>query len=368
MASRDLYSILGVDRRASQEDIKQAYRRLAREAHPDVRRDDPHATDRFKEINEAYAVLSDPAQRTHYDRYGEVGGDLGSFGRDASPFGDLFDLFFGGRGGVRTAEREAPARGADLRYDLEITLEEVSTGVEKPISLERLETCASCFGTGAERGSKPERCPSCDGTGEVRHAARTVFGHFTQIGTCPQCRGTGTFIAKPCGSCRGSGQTEARREITVSVPAGVEEGMHLRLSGEGEAGSRGGSRGDLFVVIHIARHDTFRRRGRDLIREAEITMVQAALGDEIRLAALDGEAVLTVPPGTQPGTTLTIRGRGLPELHRGRGDLHVTVRVAVPRRLSAEQRALLEEFGRTSGERRPKKRGSVLKSVKNLLQ
>lgn len=368
MASRDLYDILGVDRRASQEEIKQAYRRLAREAHPDVRREDPHATDRFKEINEAYTVLSDPSARTRYDRYGDAGGDAGPFGRDASPFGDLFDLFFGGRGGVRTAEREAPTRGADLRYDLEITLEDVSTGVEKQISLERLETCAACFGTGAERGSSPERCPSCKGTGEVRQAARTVFGHITQITTCPQCRGTGTFIAKPCTSCRGSGQTEARRDITVSVPAGVEEGMHLRLSSEGEAGSRGGSRGDLFVVIHVAPHATFRRRGRDLIREVEISMAQAALGDEIQLHALDGEASLTVPPGTQPGTTLTIRGRGLPELRRGRGDLHVTVRVKVPKQLSAEQRALLEEFARTSGEKRSKKRGSVLKNVKNLLQ
>lgn len=368
MASRDLYDILGVDRRASQEEIKQAYRRLAREAHPDVRRDDPHATDRFKEINEAYTVLSDPAARTQYDRYGEVGGDLGPFGRDASPFGDLFDLFFGGRGGVRTAERETPARGADLRYDLEITLEEVSTGVEKRISLQRLETCPSCFGTGAERGSSPERCRSCNGTGEVRHAARTVFGQITQIGTCPQCRGLGTFIAKPCVSCRGLGQTEARRELTVSVPAGVEDGMHLRLSGEGEAGSRGGSRGDLFVMIHVASHATFRRRGRDLICAAEISMAQAALGDEIRLEALDGEASLTVPAGTQPGTTLTIKGRGLPELRRGRGDLHVTVRVKVPKQLSAEQRALLEDFARASGEKRSKKRGSVLKNVKNLLQ
>ncbi|MGH2403049.1 MAG: molecular chaperone DnaJ [bacterium] len=368
MPSRDLYSILGVDRRASQEEIKQAYRRLAREAHPDVRRDDPHATDRFKEINEAYTVLSDPGKRTHYDRYGEITGDLGPVGRDANPFGDLFDLFFGGRGGVRTAEREAPERGADLRYELEITLEEVSTGIEKRIVLDRLETCASCFGTGAERGSSPQRCASCGGTGEVRQAARTVFGHITQITTCPQCRGTGTFIAKPCASCRGSGQTEARREVTVSVPAGVEDGMHLRLTGEGEAGSRGGNRGDLYVVIHVAPHAIFRRRGRDLICEAEITMAQAALGDEIRITALDGEAALTVPPGTQPGSTLTIRGRGLPDLRRARGDLHVTARVTVPKRLSSEQRTLLEEFARTSGEKRSKKRRSVLKNVKDLLQ
>ncbi len=368
MASRDLYEILGVDRRASQDEIRQAYRRLAREAHPDVRRDDPHATERFKEINEAYTVLSDPAKRTQYDRFGEVGNDLGPFESGGGPFGDLFDLFFGGRGGAVRAERDAPERGADLRYDLEITLEEVATGVERRMTVNRLETCASCFGTGAERGSSPERCATCQGTGEVRFAQRTVFGHITQVTTCPQCRGTGTHIAKPCAGCRGSGQSAARREVTVSVPAGVEDGMHLRLTGEGEAGMRGGGRGDLYVVIRVAPHAVFTRRGRDLVCEAEVSMIQAALGDEIRLQALDGEATLAIPAGTQPGTALTLRGRGLPDLRGGRGDLHVKVRLTVPRRLSAEQRALLEEFARLDGARRPRRRGSVLKSVKDLLQ
>lgn len=368
MASRDLYEILGVDRRASQEEIKQAYRRLAREAHPDVRRDDPLATDRFKEINEAYTVLSDPARRTQYDHYGQVGGETGPFGGGGGPFGDLFDLFFGARGaGVRT-ERDAPEQGADLRYDLEITLEDVATGAERRITLNRLETCPVCFGTGAETGSSPERCPTCKGTGEVRYSQRTVLGHITQIAACAQCRGTGTYIARPCANCRGAGQAEAKRDVSVSIPAGVEDGMHLRLNGEGEAGTRGGVRGDLFVVIHVAPHPVFTRRGRDLGCEAEISMIQAALGDEIRLTALDGEAALTIPPGTQPGAVVTLRGRGLRDLRGGRGHLHVSVRVTIPKQLTAEERGLLEQYSRLRGERRTRKRRPILKKVKDLLQ
>jgi len=368
MASRDLYEILGVDPRASQDEIRQAYRRLAREAHPDVRRDDPQATEQFKEINEAYAILSDPAKRTQYDRFGEVGTDAGSFGGDASPFGDLFDIFFGGRG-ARAPQRDGPERGSDLRYDLEITLEEVGTGVEKRIAIDRLETCPSCFGTGAEQGSSPQRCSTCDGRGEVRVSQRTVFGQITQIRTCPQCRGTGTYIARLCAKCAGSGQAEGRREVTVSIPAGVDDGTHLRLNGEGEAGSRGGGRGDLYVVIRIAQHAHFTRRGRDLGYKTDITMVQAALGAEITVPTLQGDATLRIPQGTQPGTTISLRGRGLPDLRGGQGNLHVTVGVKVPKQLSDEQRGLLEEFARTAGEKpSSKKRGSVLKNVKKLLE
>lgn len=374
MASRDLYEILGVDRRATQEDIKQAYRRLARETHPDVRRDDAGATERFKEINEAYAVLSDPAKRSQYDRFGQVGPDAGPFGGVAGPFEDLFEMFFGSRARPGRAEREGPERGADLRYDLEVTLEEVVAGVERRITVNRMETCSTCFGTGAGRGSSPERCSLCQGTGEVRRAQRTVFGHLTQINTCGQCGGTGTYIAHPCASCRGSGQSEARREVTVSVPAGVEDGMHLRLAGEGEAGVRGGGRGDLYVVVHVAPHPAFARRGRDLLGNLEISMIQASLGDEVRLPGLDGEVSVTVPAGTQPGATLSVRGRGLPDLRGGRGNLHLTVRVTVPTRLTREQRALLEEFGRLAGGGRPDgqkrsgKRRAILNKMKDLLQ
>ncbi len=370
MASRDPYEILGVDRDATLDEIKTAYRRLARESHPDVRRDDPHATERFKEINEAYAVLSDPQKRGEYDRYGRVGGSVSidPFEGTGGPFGDLFDLFFGGRGAAGRADRDASERGSDLRVDLELTLEEVATGVERRIPVDRLETCPSCFGTGAERGATPERCPTCQGTGEVRRTQRTVLGHLTQIGPCPQCGGTGTYISKPCAKCDGAGRAETRREVAVSVPAGVEDGMHLRLTGEGESGVRGGPRGDLFVVIHVKPHEVFARRGADLSREVKVSMTQAALGDEIRLPTLAGETMLTIPAGTQPGTRLTLRGQGLPGLRGGRGNLQVTVRVEIPRTLSAEQRALLEEFSGTHGERRQGKRKTVLRKVKDLLQ
>jgi molecular chaperone DnaJ len=388
MASRDLYEILGVDRRATQDEIKQAYRRLAREAHPDVRRDDPHATDRFKEINEAYSVLSDPAKRSQYDRFGEVGTERSPFG-GASPFEDIFDMFFGG-GGPRASAREAagPERGADLRYDLTITLEDVAHGTEQRLAVPRLETCPACFGTGAERGSKPQTCPTCRGTGEARVTQRTIFGMMTQIGPCAQCGGTGTYIANPCRQCRGAGRSEVARDVTVKVPAGVEDGMSLRLSGEGEAGARGGERGDLYVVVRVAPHPVFTRRGRDLVGELEVSMIQAALGDDVRFAGLDGTETVTVPPGTQPGDTLIVRGRGLPDLRGGRGDLYLNARITIPRRLTAEQRALLEALAGQLGEPRgrakkdgppeaqggPRERGSkrgrrpILDKMKDLLQ
>jgi molecular chaperone DnaJ len=352
MASRDLYEILGVDRRATQEEIKQAYRRLARQMHPDVRRDDPQATEHFKEINEAYAVLSDPAKRSQYDRFGTVGSEPGPFGGEVSPFDDLFEMFFGGRPRPTAAERQGPERGADLRYDLKITLEEVAKGAEKPITIRRLETCPACFGTGAERGSRPETCPTCRGTGEVRVAQRTLFGVMTQIGPCGQCGGTGTYIARPCRQCDGSGRAEVTREVTVTVPAGVEDGMTLRLPGEGEAGMRGGERGDLYVVVRVATHPVFARRGRDLIGELDITMTQAALGDQIRIKGLEGTETVVIPPGTQPGDTLTVEGRGLPDMRGGRGNLYLTARVTIPKRLTAEQRALLETLAQQLGERR----------------
>ncbi|MDI6771586.1 MAG: molecular chaperone DnaJ [bacterium] len=374
MASRDLYEILGVDRRASQEEIKQVYRRLARETHPDVRRDDPHATERFKDVNEAYAVLSDPVKRSQYDRFGQVGSEAGPFGGAAGPFEDLFEMFFGGRGRPARAEREGPERGSDMRYDLEVTLDEVASGVERRITVDRLETCPVCFGTGAQQGSSPERCPSCNGTGEVRHAQRTVFGHMTQVMTCGQCGGTGTYIARPCTSCRGAGQAEARKEITVTIPAGVEDGMHLRLAGEGEAGVRGGGRGDLFVVIHVAPHPVFARRGRDIYRDIELTMTQAVLGDEVELPGLEGTVPVKVPAGTQPGAKISVHGRGLPDLRGGRGSLHLTARVVIPTRLTREQRALLEELARLGGERpqgdekRKGKRKPILKKMQDLLK
>jgi molecular chaperone DnaJ len=366
MATRDPYQILGVSRGASQDDIKQAYRRLARANHPDVRRDDPHATERFKEINEAYSVLSDPERRAQYDTYGDARGRRGPFAGTGSPFDDIFDAFFGGRT-VPREDPHAPIAGADLRYDLELTLEQVATGVERTIQVTRHETCSSCFGTGAESGSRPETCPECRGTGEVRFSQRTLLGVMTQVSPCAKCGGTGTYIARPCKTCRGAGRAPTPREVTVSVPAGIEDGRALKLTGEGEAGARGGPRGDLYVVIRVKPHKTFLRRGRDLVAELPISMVQAALGAEIQFGGLQGEEVIAVAAGTQPGDTITARGRGLPDLRGGRGDLHLTVRVAIPKRLNAEQRALLEAFdGRTGAKGRGRK--PIIGRVKDLLQ
>ncbi len=366
---RDYYEVLGVDRTASAEEIKRAFRRLAREHHPDVKKDDPQADDQFKAINEAYQVLSDPQRRAQYDRFGTTEpfsgfGDLrgGGFG----PLDSLFDMFFGGRAG--RSDPRAPERGADLRDDLELSLEDAATGVERTIEIERLDTCPSCFGTGAERGSSPERCPTCGGAGEVRYAQRTVFGNFTQIGTCSTCGGTGEVIRRPCAECGGTGKAPTRRELSVKVPAGVDDGTRLRLSGEGEAGSRGGERGDLYVFIHLLPHPVFQRRGADLFCTVPVSIVQATLGDEIQIPTLDGHEPYLLPAGAQPGTVLTLRGKGMPTMRGGHGSLHVTVDVEVPTRLTAEQQRLLLEFAKARGEGVKPQKKKFADKMKELLQ
>jgi len=363
---RDYYAVLGVDRTASQDDIKRAFRRLAREYHPDVKKDDPQAGERFKEINEAYQVLGDPERRAQYDRFGTVqpaGPDLRGGG--FSPFDDIFEMFFGRRPG---ATAEGPERGADLRYDLELSLEEAAAGVEKTIEVARLDTCPACFGTGAERGSAPETCPTCGGAGEVRYSQRTVFGSFTQIGTCSTCGGAGRVLRHPCRPCRGSGRAEVRRALSVTVPPGVDSGMRLRLAGEGEAGARGGERGDLYVVVHVRPHPVFERRGRDLYCAVPISIAQAALGDEVEIPTLDGKITHPVPAGVQPGTVLTVKGRGMPDPRGGRGDLRVRLDVRVPTDLTAEERKLLLQFARVRGRPIRPQRKKLSDKVKDLLQ
>jgi molecular chaperone DnaJ len=351
MPRPDLYQILGLSRSATAEEIKRAFRQLAREHHPDVNQD-PQAAERFKEINEAYQVLSDPERRAMYDRTGRVttaGRDAGGFGPfGASPFEDIFDMFFGRE---RSPGGEpGPERGSDLRVTLEVTVEEAAHGTDKAIRVTREETCPACFGTGAEKGSAPETCPTCHGAGQVRYSRRTAFGSFAQIATCPQCGGRTKVIRHPCRECRGTGRANADREISVKVPAGVEDGTRLRLSGEGEAGTRGGERGDLYVDVAIAAHPVFVRRGRDLHCEVPISMVQAALGDQVDVPTLEGPASLTVAPGFQPGSTMTLRGKGMPSLHDGRGDLIVHFQVAIPKDLTKEQERLLLQFGKLRGE------------------
>jgi len=351
MARRNYYEILGVPRTASADEVKRAFRQLAREHHPDVN-SDPLANERFKEINEAYQILGDPERRALYDRTGRVaplGRDAGPFSPfGGSPFEDIFEMFFG-RERPGTGE-PGPERGSDLRLSLEITLEEAAHGVEKLITVRREETCPACFGTGAEKGSAPETCSTCRGTGQVRYSRRTAFGSFTQIATCPKCHGTTKVVRNPCKECRGSGRARADREITVKVPAGVESGTRLRLSGEGESGMRGGGRGDLYVDLDIARHPVFARHGRDLHCEVSVSMIQASLGDEIQIPTLDGHAPLVIPAGLQPGATMTLKGKGMPALREGRGDLVVRFQIAIPQELTKEQEDLLLEFGRLRGE------------------
>lgn len=344
--ARDYYEILNVPRDASLEEIKAAYRRLAREYHPDVRKDDPQAEERFKEINEAYQVLSDPQKRAEYDRLGRRAAPAPGPADFRSPFDDLFEAFFGEP--VRRRER-GPQRGADLRYDLEVTLEEAARGAERSVEVTRLETCASCFGTGTERGDGVQDCPACRGTGQLRYSRRTAFGHFTQITTCPRCGGEGAVLVNPCTRCGGAGRVEAQRTVTVRIPPGAEEGTTLRVPGEGEAGQHGGPRGDLYVVVHLSRHPVFQRKGLDLYADLKVSMVQAALGDEVEIPTLEGPERFSLPAGVQPGEVLTLRGRGMPDLRGRRGDLQLRVRVEVPRHLTPEQRRLLVELARTMG-------------------
>ena len=364
MPRTDYYEVLGVPRAASQDEIKLAFRQLAREHHPDVSKD-PGAADRFKVINEAYQVLGDPERRARYDRgdfvaAGRPDGRGGPFG--AGPFEDLFDMFFGQTmgAGMRAGD-PGPERGGDLRVALEIALEEAAHGAERTISIVREETCSACFGTGAEKGSAPETCPTCRGAGQVRYSRQTPFGSFQQITTCPECRGAGKIIRKPCRECRGRGRMDAKREITVAVPAGVEDGTRLRLPGEGEAGMRGGARGDLYVDLHLAEHAVFTLEGRNLHCRVTVSMTQAALGAEVEAPTLDGPTPLRVPAGTQPGARLVLAGKGMPRARGGaRGDLVVHVRVEIPTRLTVEQSAALAEFGRLLGdEPTPRRAGSA---------
>ena len=351
---RDFYEVLGVPRTASQEEIKKAYRRLAMQYHPD-RNPSPEAEERFKEINRAYEVLSDPEKRAAYDRFGHAGvdGGAGATGFEGfnpfEGFGDIFDAFFGG---TRARRRRGPVRGADLRYDLEISFEEAAFGTEKEIEFSRYEVCSECRGRGAAAGTDLATCPDCNGVGEIRRTASSIFGQFVNVMTCGRCGGEGRIIVRPCPRCRGSGRERVTRRLVVRIPPGVDSGSQIRLSGEGEAGLRGGPRGNLYVVVTVAPHPQFTRVDEHLLYELPINIAQAALGTTVRIPRLEpGEELeLEIPPGTQSGDEFIIRGAGVPRLRGGgRGDLVVRVTVVVPEQLTDEQRELLEKLARTMG-------------------
>jgi molecular chaperone DnaJ len=350
----DYYSVLGVERDASETDIKRAYRGLARKFHPDVAEDKTTAEVRFKEINEAYEILSDPQKRQQYDRFGTVGngaGGPGGGGFAGDGISDIFDMFFGGARGASQQRPAGPQRGSDLRYDLQITLEEAFAGAEREISFNHLGACTTCGGSGAKPGTLVTRCDRCGGTGAMRSVRQTPLGQFVTQTTCTKCGGEGTFIPTPCETCRGRGRVERARSLTVKIPAGVDDGSRIRVSGSGEGGTRGGPPGDLYVYLAVAPHRTFRRDGTDLYVDVPIGFTQAALGASIEIETLDGPAQLTIGPGTQTGSTFRVRGRGMPTVRgSSRGDLLATVHVAVPTKLTRRGRELLEEYAEIESE------------------
>jgi molecular chaperone DnaJ len=356
---RDYYEVLGVAKGASKDEIKDAYRKLAMQFHPD-RNKDAGAEEKFKEISEAYAVLSDDQKRQTYDQLGHQGfdqrytsedifrgADFDSVFRDMG-FGDLFRSIFGGTGGFGGYEERT--RGQDLAYDLEITLEEAAKGTEREIEIPRTERCDVCGGTGANPGASARVCPRCGGSGRIQNMRKAGFATYVQVTACPTCRGKGKLIDSPCTNCRGSGLVRKRRRITVKVPMGIDEGYQLRLRGEGEMVSNEGEPGDLYVVVHIKQHPQFIREGDDLYHVAIITYPQAALGAEISVPTLEGPATVKVHPGTQVGEVITLRGRGMPRFRGyGRGDLLVRIGVSIPEKLTAQQKALLEQLAREFG-------------------
>lgn len=358
MAKRDYYEVLGVGKDASENEIKKAYRALARKYHPDANKDDPNAADKFKEATEAYQVLSDAEKRAQYDQMGHAAFAQGQGGQgfDFSGFGggldDIFEMMFGGGFGGRQRRPRGPERGADLSYELEIDFIDAVFGKEVELELPRTEACETCGGSGAEPGTHPATCTQCNGTGQVQFAQNTPFGRMMSSRACDRCHGTGSYVEHPCRTCRGQGMVRRTRRVKVKVPGGVNDGTRLRLSGEGEGGLRGGPPGDLFVYMRVRPHREFVREGLNLIREEKISFPQAALGGDIRVQTLDGKNVtLTVPEGTQSGTILRIRGHGVPRLgSTQRGDLLIRVIVETPKRLSAKQRELLVALAETMGD------------------
>jgi molecular chaperone DnaJ len=364
----DFYETLGVSRDADKEDIKQAYRRLARKYHPDVNKE-PGAEEQFKEINRAYEVLSEPEMRARYDRFGEagVGGaaagaagfqDFGDFGGFAA---DIFESFFSGFGGgmgTQTASRKrGPTRGDDLRLDLKLDFREAVFGGEKEIRISHLETCNTCEGLGAKPGTRPQTCTTCNGQGQVRRAARTPFGSFTQVSVCPTCNGTGQMIEDKCEICGGRGQRQETKKLKITIPAGVDNGTRLRVTGEGDSGQRNGPAGDLYVYLYVNEDAEFRREGINILSTLKVSYIQALLGSRIDINTVDDQPQeLLVPPGTQPGTVLKLEGKGVPKLGNpvARGDHLITIQVDIPTKLGTEERELLEKIAKLRGDRTEK--------------
>ncbi len=372
---RDYYDVLGVDKNASQSEIKKAYRKLAKKYHPDVS-DEENAKEKFQEASEAYEVLSDEETRAKYDKYGHAGinqdqagfNGQGGFG-DFGSFDDIFDMFFGGgrsRGSSRSRRNRAQ-KGSDLRYNLEIDFEEAAFGTEKTITIPKTETCETCNGRGAESESDMETCARCNGSGELRFKQNTPFGQMVKTATCDRCNGTGKFVSNPCSDCGGKGRVRKRKQINIDVPAGVETGSRLRMAGEGQAGKNGGPAGDLYISIKVKPHKLFEREGNNVICEFPISFIQAALGDEVKVPTLDGKVKFKIPEGTQPGESFRLKNKGIPYLkRRGRGDQLIKVKVVIPEKLDNEQKELLKKLADISGEEINPEQKTFFDKIKDL--
>ena len=359
---RDYYEVLGVSRGASEDEIKKAYKKMARKYHPDLNPGDKTAEEKFKEVNEAYEALSDADKKARYDQYGHAGVDpnfgAGGFGGgfdgsfDFGDLGDIFGSFFGGGfGGGRRTNPNAPQRGESIRMSIAISFEEAAFGCEKAVTVERYETCDTCHGNGCAPGTSPEVCPDCHGTGTVQVRRQTPMGVFATSSPCPKCGGKGRIIHQPCKDCRGSGMVRKKKTIQASIPAGIDNGQTISIRGQGNAGKNGGPAGDLLITITVRPHELFRREGTSVLCEAPITFTQAVLGAELEIPTIDGKVKYTLPEGTQSGTTFRLKGKGIPSINgRGRGDQYVTVYIETPKNLNKEQKEALKKFAETMGE------------------
>ena len=373
---RDYYEVLGVSKTATDAEIKKAYRKLAKENHPDLNPGNKEAEARFKEINEAYEILSDGDKRSRYDQFGFAGVDpsygAGGFGGggfeggfDFGDLGDIFGSFFGGGfgGGART--RNGPQRGESLRMGVTVSFEEAAFGCEREVTVERVEQCGTCKGTGAAPGTSPEACTACGGTGTVQQRRQTPMGVFATTGPCPKCGGKGKIVTSPCKDCGGSGQVRKKKTIKISVPAGIDDGQIISLRGQGNAGKNGGPAGDLQIVVSVRPHQLFRREGTDVFCDAPITFTQAVLGGELEIPTIDGKVKYDIPEGTQTGSTFRLRGKGIPSVNgRGRGDQYVTVYIETPRNLNREQKEALKKFSATLKESNYKERKGFFEKFK----
>ena len=371
---RDYYEVLGVSKGASEDEIKRAYKKLARKYHPDMNPGDKEAEEKFKEVNEANEVLSDPDKKARYDQFGfagvdpnyGAGGGYGAGGFDFGDLGDIFGSFFGGGfGGGGQRRRNGPQRGESIRMSVSVDFIEAAFGCEKEVTVERSEQCPTCKGNGCAPGTTPEVCPDCHGSGAVTQSQRTPFGVMQTQAVCGKCRGTGKIIHQPCPDCHGSGRARKRKTVKVNIPAGINNGQTISLRGQGHAGKNGGPNGDLLITVMVKPHDIFRREGTSVFCEAPITFTQAVLGAEMEIPTIDGKVKYTIPEGTQTGTVFRLRGKGIPVLNgHGRGDQYVTVTIETPRGLNREQKEALKKFSETLGEGNYEKQRSFFKKFK----